>query len=63
MVQLGYGMAMDRLDKSILTDWLQKPCREPLCYSRTVNYITEWISSGQWDELSKYTEAAWAEKF
>jgi uncharacterized protein (TIGR00661 family) len=62
MVQLGYGMAMDRLDKSILTDWLQQPCREPLCYSRTVNYITEWISSGQWDELSKYTEAAWAEK-
>ena len=62
MVELGYGMAMNSLDGSILADWLQQPCREPLCYSRTVNYIAEWIGSGQWDELPKYTEAAWAEK-
>ena len=62
MVELGYGMAMNSLDGSILADWLQQLCREPLCYSRTVNYITEWIGSGQWDELPKYTEAAWAEK-
>ena len=62
MVELGYGMAMDWLDESILADWLQQPCREPLRYARTVNYIAEWIGCGQWDELSKYTSAAWAEK-
>jgi len=63
MVQLGYGMAMNRLDGSILADWLHQPGREPLHYARTVNYITDWIDSGQWDALPRYTEAAWAEKF
>ena len=62
MVELGYGMAMDTLEEAILADWLEKPCREPLHYARTVDYIAEWINSGQWDELSKYTEAAWKEK-
>ncbi len=62
MVQLGYGMAMDSLDESILADWLQKPEREPLRYARTVDYIAEWIDCGHWEELSKYTAAAWAEK-
>ena len=62
MVELGYGMAMESLDGSVLAEWLQKPCREPLHYARTVDYIAEWIASGQWDELSKYTDAAWAEK-
>jgi uncharacterized protein (TIGR00661 family) len=62
MVELGYGMAMGTLDGAVLADWLQKPCREPLHYARTVDYIAEWIGSSQWDELSKYTDAAWAEK-
>ncbi|NTV05030.1 MAG: hypothetical protein HGA59_00750 [Chlorobiaceae bacterium] len=60
LVELRYGMAMETLDGSVLADWLQKPCREPLHYARTVDYIAEWISSGQWNELSKYTDAAWA---
>ena len=62
MVELGYGMAMDTLEGSVLAEWLQQPCREPLHYARTVDYIAEWIGSGEWDELMKYTEAAWAEK-
>ena len=62
MVELGYGMAMESLDGSILAEWLEQPCREPLHYARTVDYISEWIGSGQWEELSKYTDAAWAEK-
>jgi len=62
MVELAYGMAMESLDGSILAEWLEQPCREPLRYARTVDYISEWIGSGQWDELSKYTDAAWAEK-
>ena len=62
MVQLGYGMAMESLETSVLAEWLQKPCREPLNYARTVDYIAEWIGSGKWNELSKYTSAAWAEK-
>jgi len=62
MEQLGYGMVMHSLEGSILADWLQKPCREPLRYARTVDYISEWISSGEWDELSKYTGAAWKDK-
>ncbi|MEI6692539.1 MAG: glycosyltransferase family protein [Chlorobium sp.] len=62
MEQLGYGMATHSLDHNILADWLQKPCREPLRYARTVDYIAEWIGSGQWDQLSRFTEAAWSEK-
>ncbi len=62
MVELAYGMAMESLDGPILAEWLEQPCREPLHYARTVDYIAEWIGSGQWDELSKYTDAAWAEK-
>ena len=62
MVELGYGMAMDSLDGSVLADWLQKPGREPLRYARTVDYIAEWIGCGHWEELPKYTAAAWAEK-
>jgi uncharacterized protein (TIGR00661 family) len=61
LVELGYGMAMQRLEGAVLANWLQKPCREPLHYARTVDYIAEWIASGEWDKLSKYTDAAWAE--
>jgi uncharacterized protein (TIGR00661 family) len=59
MEELGYGMAMHDLDGAVLADWLQKPCREPLHYARTVDYIAEWIGSGRWNELPKYTAAAW----
>jgi uncharacterized protein (TIGR00661 family) len=59
MEELGYGMAMHNLEGDILADWLQQPCREPLNYARTVDYIAEWIGSGQWDDLPKYTAAAW----
>ena len=59
---LGYGMAMHQLDASTLADWLQRPCREPLAYARTVDYIAEWIGSGKWDDLPKYTSAAWEDK-
>jgi len=62
MEQLGYGMATHSLDVSMLSDWLQKPGREPLHYAKTVDYIAEWIGSGDWDELSKYTAAAWQKK-
>ena len=62
MEQLGYGMATHSLDVAVLADWLQKPCREPLHYAKTVDYIAEWIASGEWDNLPKYTEAAWGEK-
>uniref|UniRef100_Q3AQQ3 Glycosyltransferase n=1 Tax=Chlorobium chlorochromatii (strain CaD3) TaxID=340177 RepID=Q3AQQ3_CHLCH len=61
MVELGYGMAMESLDPTILADWLQQPCREPLRYARTVNYIAEWISYRHWDELGKYTAKAWVD--
>ncbi len=59
--ELGYGMTMHRLDGDILRDWLVKPDREPLSYSRTVEYISEWISRKDWDGLSKYVEAAWSD--
>jgi uncharacterized protein (TIGR00661 family) len=59
MEQLGYGMATHSLDVAVLADWLQKPSREPLHYAKTVDYIAEWIGSGEWEELRKYTEAAW----
>jgi len=63
MVELGYGMAMHSLDGDMLADWLLKPGREPLHYAKTVDYIAEWIGSGEWDLLSKYTEAAWKRLF
>ncbi|NMW21865.1 MAG: hypothetical protein HKK67_09580 [Chlorobiaceae bacterium] len=63
MEELGYGMATHTLDVTVLADWLQKPCREPLRYAKTVDYIAEWIGSGRWDDLRKYTEAAWGESF
>ncbi|TLU86189.1 MAG: hypothetical protein FDX30_04085 [Chlorobium sp.] len=59
---LGFGMVMHSLDRAVLGDWLEKPDREPMNYSRTVDYIAEWIGSGKWEDLQKYTDAAWREK-
>ncbi|MBM3163195.1 MAG: hypothetical protein FJZ79_07745 [Chlorobi bacterium] len=63
MEELHYGMAMHALDPEILKRWLELPCREPLNYSRTVDYIAEWIGSGDWEALPRYTEAAWKATF
>jgi uncharacterized protein (TIGR00661 family) len=61
MEELGFGMAMHALDGAVLGAWLEKPSRTPLHYRRTVDYIAEWIADRRWDELSRYTEAAWKE--
>jgi len=63
MVQLGYGMAMHQLDGNVLRDWLAKPAGTPLNYARTVDYIAEWITSGRWDHLKKYTDASWRDTY
>ncbi|MEI7694871.1 MAG: MJ1255/VC2487 family glycosyltransferase [Chlorobium sp.] len=63
MVKLGYGMAMARLDGTILADWLQMPGGEPSRYAKSVDYIAEWIGCGHWEQLPKYSAAAWAEKY
>lgn len=62
MERLGYGRAMHSLDADVLGEWLAMPGREPLRYRHTVEYITEWISSGKWDDLPRYSGAAWKEK-
>jgi uncharacterized protein (TIGR00661 family) len=59
MEELGYGMAMHKLDGDILKEWLAKPPGKPLNYARTVDYIAEWIASGRWDDLQVFTDAAW----
>ncbi len=59
--ELEFGMTMDELDGNILRDWLHKPGRAPMKYSRTVNYIAEWITSGRWDDMADFVEAAWAD--
>lgn len=59
MVELGYGMAMHKLDHDVLTEWLCMQGRPPLNYRRSVDYIAEWIASGRWSDLKKYTDAAW----
>jgi uncharacterized protein (TIGR00661 family) len=59
MVELGYGMAMHRLDHDVMDHWLGQPGIPPRNYRRTVDYITEWIGSGRWDDLRTFTEAAW----
>lgn len=59
--ELSLGMTMHSLDGNVLRDWLSKPGRDPMGYSRTVDYITEWITKGEWDDLPDYVEAAWAD--
>ncbi|WP_287372804.1 glycosyltransferase family protein [Prosthecochloris sp.] len=59
--ELSLGMTMHSLDGDILRDWLLKPNRAPMGYSKTVNYIAEWITKGQWEDLADYVEAAWAD--
>jgi uncharacterized protein (TIGR00661 family) len=59
MVELGHGMAMHRLDGDVMKEWLDRPPGTPLNYSRTVDYIAEWIASGRWDDLRVFTDAAW----
>lgn len=61
--ELSLGMTMHSLDGDILREWLQKPNHEPMGYSRTVNYIAEWVTKGQWDDLPDYVEASWADCF
>ncbi|WP_076790916.1 MJ1255/VC2487 family glycosyltransferase [Chlorobium sp. KB01] len=63
MEELGYGMAMHDLDGAVLADWLQRPCREPLRYAKSVDFIAEWIGSGHWEELPKYAAASWSGNF
>lgn len=60
MVELGYGMSMESLSETVLAEWLNLPDREPLRYAHTVDYIAEWIASGHWDQLPKYSAASWA---
>lgn len=59
MVELGYGMAMHKLDHGLLKHWLDQPGITPRNYRRTVDYIAEWIASGRWDDLRTFTDAAW----
>lgn len=59
MELLDYGMSMHQLDEEILREWLSRPSGKALNYSRTVDYIAEWIASGRWDELRLFTDAAW----
>ncbi len=59
--ELALGMAMHSLDGDVLRDWLDKPDKSPMGYSKTVNYIAEWITKGQWEDLPDYVEAAWAD--
>ncbi len=59
MVELGYGMAMHSLDPDVLTHWFDMPGNQPLNYSRTVDYIAEWIATGRWNDLRTFTDAAW----
>ncbi len=59
--ELSLGMTMHSLDGNVLRDWLVKPCRNPMQYSKTVDFIAEWITKGEWDNMSDYVEAAWAE--
>ena len=59
MVQLGYGMSMHTLDGEVLKEWLAMPPGKPLNYSKTVDYIAEWIASGRWNDLRVFTDAAW----
>ncbi|HWR00687.1 MAG TPA: glycosyltransferase family protein [Chlorobaculum sp.] len=61
MVELEYGMAMHSLDQEVLKEWLDRPGGKPQNYSRTVDYIAEWIASGRWDDLRTFTDAAWKE--
>lgn len=59
--ELDYGMTMKNLEREILGEWLSRPDREPLCYSKTVDYITEWITKRDWEDIQKYVDAAWAD--
>lgn len=59
--ELAYGMTMHRLDGDVLRDWLAKPGRQAVHFSRTVRYIAEMITNGGWDDLTRYVEAAWAD--
>ena len=59
--ELSLGMTMHALNGSVLRDWLLEPGRNPMGYSKTVDYIAEWITKGEWDDLSDYVEAAWAD--
>ncbi|NTW51945.1 MAG: hypothetical protein HGB22_05105 [Chlorobiaceae bacterium] len=59
MVELEYGMSMHHLDQEVLKEWLGRPGGKPLNYSRTVDYIAEWIASGRWDDLQTFSDAAW----
>jgi uncharacterized protein (TIGR00661 family) len=59
MEELDFGMSMHTLDPDILREWLSRPSGKPLHYSRSVDYIAEWIASGRWDDLRIFTDAAW----
>ncbi len=59
--KLSFGMTMHSLDEKVLREWLLKPGKDPMEYSRTVDYVAEWVTRGEWDNLPDYVEAAWAD--
>ncbi|ANT64290.1 glycosyltransferase family protein [Prosthecochloris sp. CIB 2401] len=57
--ELGYGRSMHSLDSRVLSEWLEEEKVEPHAYSRTVDYIAEWIGAGDLDDIGRYVDAAW----
>lgn len=47
---LGLGMSMDRLDKSVVQEWLAQPGGKRVIYPDVARAIVQWLSEGNWDD-------------
>ena len=58
---LKLGFAMKRLNKTVVTQFLESPSALPIKYPNVAHIIVEWIESGRWEVLRGTAERTWKE--
>ena len=56
---LKLGMVMNRLKKTSVGQFLERPAVPPIKYPNVARIIVDWIESGRWEDLRSTAESAW----
>lgn len=57
LVELGYGRAMNKIDRAVIEKWLRETRAVRITYPNTARYLVEWIKDGM-----QPIDQAWCDK-